>query len=111
MVFHEKEVQFMECDWGQTKVLVGNESPICKDNEIEVKITEYLPGYKHSWHSHPEKEIIFVLSGKGEAESDSTVKSLKPGDVVYIPSNAKHENRNPFSEPLRVVVIKLPAEK
>jgi quercetin dioxygenase-like cupin family protein len=41
-------------------------------------------------HSHDYEHELFVISGSGTVEIDDETMSLKPGDVLYVPPNAKH---------------------
>lgn len=112
-VFSEKEVDFETVDWGRTKVLVGRSAPEGRGQteKVLVKITEYLPGYVHEMHVHPEQdEIIFVLSGQGISETEEGRAEIGPGDVVHVPAGTKHATLNPGEVPLRAVIIKSPPD-
>ena len=101
-------VNFQPVDWGLTKNLVGPES--VGSEKIKVNITEYLPGYSHKLHVHPnQEEVIFVLSGKGVSETNSDKKEIGPGSVVFVPPGVPHATINTEpSESLKAVIIKSP---
>lgn len=111
-VFSAVGVPFGEVEWGRTKVLVGADpSPGGVGTHlIEVKITEYPPGFAHGGHRHSTQiEILYILSGHGENErEDGTRTPIGPGDVVFVPENCFHGNHNPHEQPLVALVIKVP---
>lgn len=110
-VLNESDIAFFRVDWGRTKVLVGKGS-LAPSERVMVKITEYLPGFIHEKHVHPDQEeIIFVLSGRGLTETFSGRRDIGPGDVVWIPAGLEHATNNPYSEALRAVIIKCPPDK
>ena len=101
-------VEFQTVDWGLTKNLVGPES--MGSEKVKVNITEYLPGYSHKLHVHPnQEEVIFVLSGKGVSQTNEDTKEIGPGSVAFVPAGVAHAtiNTDP-SESLKAVIIKSP---
>ena len=52
VILNEKDARFYAVDWGRTKGLVAKESAAFSD-KVQVRITEYLPGYVHKLHVHP----------------------------------------------------------
>jgi mannose-6-phosphate isomerase-like protein (cupin superfamily) len=111
VVLDEKNIPFVNVNWGRTKELVGRYCAAHSEH-ILMKITEYSPGFVHEKHAHPEQEeIIFVLSGNGFSETGSGIASLYPGCVSMIPAGVPHATHNPNSEPLRVIIVKAPPDK
>ena len=59
---------------------------------------------------HEYEHQVYILSGQGflrEAKDDRTpMKSLNPGDTVFIPSNAVHQFINERDEPLVFLCVK-----
>jgi mannose-6-phosphate isomerase-like protein (cupin superfamily) len=110
VIVNEKDAAFYAVEWGRTKGLVAQESPACSD-KVQVRITEYLPGYAHKLHVHPvQDEIIFVLEGKGASETASGKREIGPGDVVFVPAGVHHATYNPNSELVRAIIIKSPPD-
>ncbi|MBA1336158.1 MAG: hypothetical protein HPY66_2117 [Firmicutes bacterium] len=110
-VFKESEADYINVDWGLTKVLIGKDGKGLSD-KVMVKITEYLPGYIHKPHIHEEQdEIIITLSGKGISSTKYSRKTFGVGDVVLIPAGIEHETYNPFEEPLKAIIIKSPPDR
>lgn len=102
------EIEFQKVDWGLTKNLIGPAS--AGSEKIKVNITEYLPGYTHELHVHPnQEEVIYVLSGQGFSETDGDKQDISPGSVVFVPAGVPHATSNASdSEPLRAIIIKSP---
>jgi mannose-6-phosphate isomerase-like protein (cupin superfamily) len=109
-IVNEKDATFYSVAWGRTKSLVAEGSPAISD-KVQVRITEYLPGYVHTLHVHPtQDEIIFVLEGKGASETKSGKQEIGPGDVVLVPAGVEHATYNPNTEVLRAIIIKSPPD-
>jgi mannose-6-phosphate isomerase-like protein (cupin superfamily) len=104
------EVAYEEVEWGLTKEIIAPQTVGSK--RVKVKITEYLPGYSHTLHVHPnQEEVIYVLSGRGVTESRGHRREIGPGSVVFISAGEPHANFNlSDSEALKVIVIKAPPE-
>lgn len=51
----------------------------------------FEPGARTNWHTHPEGQILYVLTGMGRAqkEGEGTLE-IQPGDIVYIAPDEKH---------------------
>jgi quercetin dioxygenase-like cupin family protein len=51
----------------------------------------FEPGARTDWHSHPEGQVLYVVSGAGKVQKDDgeTVR-ISTGDVVYSPPGEKH---------------------
>jgi quercetin dioxygenase-like cupin family protein len=51
----------------------------------------FEPGARTNWHTHPEGQILYVLTGEGRAQKeDASVVEIGPGDVVYLAPGEKH---------------------
>ncbi|BBL80327.1 cupin [Rubrobacter xylanophilus] len=51
----------------------------------------FTPGARTNWHTHPEGQVLYVVSGRGLAQAESgPVVELTPGDVVTFAPNEKH---------------------
>jgi len=57
--------------------------------------TELDPGAVAPRHTHPGEEIIYVLEGSWEYQVEGQPpKTLKSGDVLFIPAGAIHSAKN-----------------
>lgn len=69
------------------------------------------PGKDHPFHSHPTREeIIYVISGQAEQWVGEQKRTLKPGDIAFIPMGEVHGTYNPFDEKLVFLAILSPAQ-
>ena len=51
----------------------------------------FEPGARTAWHTHPLGQTLIIVSGFGWAQREGgPVEELRPGDVVWFPSNEKH---------------------
>ena len=109
-ILKEEDIQFENVAWGLTKELVNPQTVGAK--KVKVKITEWLPGHVHKKHVHPDQEeVIFVLSGKGMAQTQEEKREIRPGSDVFIGAGESHTTWNlSDTEPLRAIVIKAPPE-
>lgn len=111
-VFKAADLPFEDVAWGRTKHLVSPRPTAggAVEPAVQVSVTEYSPGYSHTGHVHKgQLEVIYVLSGHGEHERDDHARvPIGPGDVIYVPADSYHGNHNPNSEPLQVIIIKVP---
>lgn len=60
-------------------------------------------------HSLTTSEVYYILSGTGEMHIDDEVRSVEPGDAIYIPPNAKQHIANRGTEDLVFICIVDPA--
>lgn len=110
VILHEKDIPFYSVEWGRKKALVANGSAAYSD-KLQVRLTEYLPGYVHKLHVHPvQDETIIILAGKGASETASGKQEIAAGDVVFIPAGVEHATYNPNSEVLRAIIVKSPPD-
>ena len=51
----------------------------------------FEPGARTNWHTHPEGQILYVITGTGRAQREGDlVVEIGPGDVVYFAPGEKH---------------------
>lgn len=51
----------------------------------------FEPGARTNWHTHPEGQILNVVTGGGRAQREGEpVVEIKSGDVVYFAPGEKH---------------------
>ncbi|MBA4421999.1 MAG: cupin domain-containing protein [Syntrophus sp. (in: bacteria)] len=44
-------------------------------------------------HSHPHEQVTIIINGRFEMTVDAETRTIEAGDVVVIPSGAKHRGR------------------
>ncbi|MBP5455836.1 MAG: cupin domain-containing protein [Paludibacteraceae bacterium] len=80
----DQPIMFAEKSWGDYRVVDSQEGSLTV--KLNVKA-----GAKMTYHSHESrKEVWTILSGEGAAFVDGKEISLRSGDVLSIPENAKH---------------------
>jgi quercetin dioxygenase-like cupin family protein len=51
----------------------------------------FEPGARTNWHTHPEGQFLFVVTGSGRARSEGgPVVELSAGDVVFFAPGERH---------------------
>ncbi len=51
----------------------------------------FEPGARTNWHTHPEGQILYVVTGTGRAQKEGEpVVEIGAGDVVYFVPGEKH---------------------
>lgn len=70
-----------------------------------VEIPVLKPGESpREMHRHSEfEECMYILSGRGSAESESGKNDIKAGDTILVPAGELHVTRNTGDEPLRML--------
>ncbi len=49
------------------------------------------PGARTDWHTHPEGQVLYCVSGAGRVQKDDgETVTITPGDVVYAPPGERH---------------------
>ena len=60
----------------------------------------------HAKHTHPgAEEVIYILSGKGKAGVKDEERTVKEGDILWVPKGEVHWAYNPFEEPLEMLFL------
>jgi quercetin dioxygenase-like cupin family protein len=61
------------------------------DRALNAITVAFEPGARTHWHSHPEGQVLYVLSGAGRAGTENgIVIRLSPGDAVYADPDELH---------------------
>jgi quercetin dioxygenase-like cupin family protein len=51
----------------------------------------FEPGARTNWHTHPEGQFLFVVTGAGRAGTeDGPVVEIEAGDIVFFAPGEKH---------------------
>ncbi|AVB26034.1 cupin domain-containing protein [Pseudomonas syringae pv. syringae] len=62
-----------------------------EDARISGATVTFEPGARTAWHTHPLGQTLIVTSGAGLVqEKGQPVRTIKPGDTVWIAPNVKH---------------------
>lgn len=66
---------------------------------------EVAPGGHTPHHQHDYEHEILVLKGGGTAKSEQGERTIKAGDVIYVPANEMHQFVNTSQVPLEFVCL------
>lgn len=66
---------------------------------------EVQPGGHSPHHTHDYEHEVLILRGTGIVKSEQGDRPCKPGDVVWVPANEKHQFRNAGQEPLEFICL------
>ena len=59
-----------------------------------MRLFEMAPNGFSPLHSHPWEHEVFILEGNGAVTDGKEGKEFKEGDVIFIPSNERHQLKN-----------------
>ena len=61
--------------------------------DVAVSRVLFDPGARTHWHTHPEGQILHVVSGTGRAQTEGAESvGIGPGDVVYFVTGERHRH-------------------
>lgn len=70
-----------------------------------MRLFEMEPGGQSPLHAHPWEHEVFILEGEGIVVGADEERNFKPGDVVFIPPNEKHQFKNNGSETVKFLCL------
>ncbi len=94
-LFHFEDVEAQPAEEGASKLRVR--WLITKEEGAEnfvMRLFEMEPEGYSPFHSHPWEHEVFVLEGAGLVAGQGQEREFREGDVIFIPSNEKHQFRN-----------------
>lgn len=59
-----------------------------------MRLFEMAPGGSSPFHSHPWEHEVFILEGEGFVVGGQEERKFGAGDVIFIPSDEKHQFKN-----------------
>jgi len=77
---------------------LGSESTTIHENIIGVE--GFVP-----WHTHPVEEILILLEGEGECQTEQSTERYRPGDVIIVPAQTWHTIKRVGGVPLRQLCV------
>ena len=106
----EKDVDGIQLPGRLWKKLIGPDNGESKN--MIFGVVSFPPGSNPGTHVHPaEEEIIYVLSGRGEAKIGGRIYFLEPGVAVFAEPGLEHGIKTLGSEPLVLVSVFSPPVK
>jgi quercetin dioxygenase-like cupin family protein len=64
--------------------------PVLRSERMEVTKISFAKGKGADIHTHPEEQVMYVLSGRLEVTCDGETYEVGPGEATFNPSNAPH---------------------
>ena len=62
-----------------------------EDRILNAITVMFEPGARTHWHSHPEGQVLYVMSGIGQVGTENgEIVRISPGDVVYASPGELH---------------------
>ncbi len=105
-VFHYTDVETKEADEGAKKLKVR--WVINKDMgapNFAMRVFEMEPGGSSPFHAHDWEHEVFILEGEGAVVSKDGEKKFKPGDVIFVAPNEKHQFKNNGKKLVRFICV------
>jgi quercetin dioxygenase-like cupin family protein len=95
MVMRVVSAEDMETRRGPEKWFTGvvwmNAAPADSSPGAGVFRVLFEPGARTNWHTHPEGQILYVVTGEGRAQKEGEpAVEIGTGDVVYFAPGEKH---------------------
>jgi quercetin dioxygenase-like cupin family protein len=66
-------------------------------------VFEIEPGGWTELHDHPWEHQVFVVSGEGEVIGSDETNAFRPGQVIFVAPDEKHQFRNTGTDPVLFV--------
>src|SRR5262245_51061553 len=80
---------------GFTRTLLQDQELSAHDRHAVVARAEFVPGGQAGRHTHPGEELGYIVEGSLELLIDGQPpKTLKAGDVFFVPAGVAHDGRN-----------------
>ena len=83
-LIEDKEVEWLDLGSGIKRKVMAY------DDQMMVVKVAFEAGGIGAMHSHPHTQASFVASGKFDITIDGKTKTLKGGDVYFVPSDLVH---------------------
>lgn len=73
------------------RVWFGPLAPQPRPESLNALGVLFAPGSRTDWHSHPDGQVLYVVSGAGYVvRSDGEVAAVSSGDTVFSPAGELH---------------------
>jgi quercetin dioxygenase-like cupin family protein len=80
---------------GFTRTLLQDQDLSAHDRHAVVARAEFIPGGNAGRHTHPGEELGYIAEGTLELTIDGQPpKTLKAGDVFFVPAGMVHDGKN-----------------
>lgn len=102
------DVETLVLPWGRLQWL--SEPRVTGSTKLTSGVVKIEPGQGHDRHHHPGcDEIIYILEGEGEQfieyGKEVETRTVKKGDLVYVPADLYHGTKNTGAGTLQLFVV------
>jgi mannose-6-phosphate isomerase-like protein (cupin superfamily) len=93
-IFHEDQLpRLISVTPGRERTFFVNQE-LAKIDDMLAGVMHYKPNASSPFHLHENCEhFYFIIEGRGTVETPDGVRDVGPGDMVFIPPEAKHRLR------------------
>ena len=87
----ERPAKPVPAEWftGEVALVPLVETP--EPARLRASVVTFQPGARTNWHTHPLGQTLYVLSGRGRAQTEGeAIIEFGPGDVIWIPPGERH---------------------
>ena len=89
---------------GFTRKMMQDQDVTATNRHAVQVVAEFAPGGAAGKHTHPGEELGYVLEGTLELQiTGQPPRTLKAGDVFYVPAGIVHDGKNVGSGPAKVL--------
>jgi len=89
---------------GFTRKMMQDQDVSATNRHAVQVVAEFVPGGAAGKHTHPGEELGYVLEGTLELQiTGQPPRTLKAGDVFYVPAGVVHDGKNVGSGPAKVL--------
>ncbi|HKQ27390.1 MAG TPA: cupin domain-containing protein [Burkholderiales bacterium] len=89
---------------GFTRKMLQDQTMSISDRHAVQVLAEFIPGGAAGRHTHPGEELGYILEGTLQLEVDGQPpRTLKAGEVFFIPAGTVHDGKNVGSGPAKVL--------
>ena len=110
-IFNYETVKAKDAEGGASKVKIR--WLITKDmgaKNFAMRLFDMEPGGYSPLHTHPWEHEVFILEGEGVVFDGEKATPFKADDVVFIPSEERHQFKNTGGKQLKFLCL-IPNEK
>ena len=93
----------------QKEIVPGFQARMVHTENMTISYVEVEAGAELPEHFHVHEQVTRLVRGSFELTLDGETRLLEPGDIVVIPSNAKHSGR--ALEACKIVDVFTPARE
>jgi quercetin dioxygenase-like cupin family protein len=105
-VFDYKQVEAKDADEGASKLkvrwLITREMGA---PNFAMRLFEMEPFGNSPLHTHPWEHEVFILEGEGVLVGEDEERRFKPGNVIFVAPNERHQFKNDGSKTVKFLCL------